>query len=114
MVSTIPHHKNLSTIDFSAHKHYVLLVMNQFRKNRIKLLEELHELVSKALTESHDYLTRDIKRYNRKLKVVRKEVGTWISEMVQNEKLAAAERRHNEEKRKENEANAAQRAMEHQ
>lgn len=88
--------------------------MHQFQKSRIKLLEELHDLVSTTLTEGRDTLSRDIRRYNRKLKAVRKEIKTWISEMVENEKRIAAERRFNEEKRKEAEANAAQRADSHQ
>jgi hypothetical protein len=88
--------------------------MHQFQKSRIKLLEELKDLVTESLTESNQFLSRDIRRRNRTLKGIRKEVDAWINEMVETEKLRTAERRHAEEKRKEAESNAAQRVNDHQ
>ena len=74
--------------------------MHQFQKSRIKLLEELKDLVSESLTESRQYLSRDIRRRNRTLRGIRKEVGNWIEQLVTEEKLQEQERRWNEEKRK--------------
>ena len=75
--------------------------MHQFQKNRIKLLEELKDLVTENLTESRQFLSRDIRRRNRELKGIRKEIAKWINEMVETEKLKEQERRLNEERRKE-------------
>ena len=70
--------------------------MHPFQKNRIKLLEELHELVNENLSHDPEFITRDIKRYNRKLKAMRNTLKEWIGEMVTEEKLREQERRHNE------------------
>ena len=74
--------------------------MLQFQKSRIKLLEELKDLVTESLTESRQVLSRDLRRRNRTLKGIRKEIDKWIAEMVEAEKLREKERRLNEEKRK--------------
>ena len=87
-------------MDFSPHQHYVFSVMHQFQKNRIKLLEELKDLVTESLTTSQQYLSRDIRRRNRELKGIRKEIDKWINELAETEKLREQERRLNEEKRK--------------
>ena len=97
---TITHLESLSTMDFSPRQHYVFSVMHQFQKSRIKLLEELKDLVTESLTESRQYLSRDTRKRNRTLKGIRKEVDKWINEMVETEKLREQERRLNEEKRK--------------
>ena len=76
------------------------MVMHQFQKSRIKLLEEVKDLVTENLTESRQILSRDIRRHNRTLKGIRKEIDKWINEMVETEKLKEQERRLNEEKRK--------------
>ena len=112
--TNIAHHNSLSTPYFSARQHYVLSVMRQFQKSRIKLLEELKDLVTEALTEGREYITRDIRRRNRTLKAIRKEVSKWMTEMIDMEKLKEQERRYNEEKRKEAEANAVARSNDHQ
>ena len=90
------------------------MVMHQFQKSRVKLLESLKDLVTETLTEGHDFITRDIRRRNRTLKAIRKEVSKWITEMIDMEKLQEQERRFNEEKRKEAEANAVARSNDHQ
>lgn len=77
------------------------MVMHQFQKSRIKLLEEVKDLVSESLTESRQFLSRDIRRRNRTLRGIRKEIDKWINGMVETEKLKEQERRLNEEKRKE-------------
>ena len=74
--------------------------MHQFQKSRIKLLEELKDLVTESLTESRQVLSRDLRRRNLNLKGIRKEIDGWITEMVATEKLRNQERRLNEEKRK--------------
>jgi malate synthase len=74
--------------------------MRQFQKSRIKLLEELKDLVTESLTESRQVLSRDLRRRNRTLKGIRKEIDKWIDEMVETGKLKEQDRRLNEEKRK--------------
>jgi cell shape-determining protein MreC len=74
--------------------------MHQFQKSRIKLLEEVRDLVSESLTKSRQQLSSDLRRRNRTLKGIRKEIDEWIDEMVAIEKLREQERRLNEEKRK--------------
>jgi 23S rRNA G2445 N2-methylase RlmL len=75
--------------------------MHQFQKSRIKLLEELRDLVTETLREGQAVaISRDIRRYNRMLKALRKEIDKWITEMMETEKLREQERRLNEEKRK--------------
>lgn len=74
--------------------------MHQFQKSRIKLLEELKTLVAESLTESRQVLSRDLRKRNRELKGIRKEIAKWITEMVETDKLKEQERRLNEEKRK--------------
>jgi hypothetical protein len=63
------------------------MTMKPFQKSRLALLEELRELVSDALTESHAtrFGTMNEKRQNRKLKLIRKEVDKWIEEMEEEE-----------------------------
>ena len=77
-------------------------------------MESLKDLVSETLTEGHEFITRDIRRRNRTLKAIRKEISKWITEMIDMEKLQAQQRRYDEEKRKEAEANAAARSNDHQ
>lgn len=79
------------------------LCMHQFQKSRIVLLKELQELVSKNLSHEHEFITRDIRRYNRKLKAMRKTVREWLEQLVTEEKLREQERRHNEELLKQSE-----------
>lgn len=74
--------------------------MHQFQKSRVKLLEELKNLVTETLREGHEFVSRDIRRRNRTLKAIRKEVSKWITEMIDMEKLQAQQRRYNEEQRK--------------
>ena len=74
--------------------------MHKFQKSRIKLLEELKDLVTESLTESRQVLSRDLRKRNQTLKGIRKEITEWINEMVETEKLKKQERRLNEEKRK--------------
>jgi hypothetical protein len=81
--------------------------MHQFQKSRVVLLEELKDLVTQTLTEGRPVaVTRDIRRYNRTLKAIRKEIDKWITEMIATEKLLAAQKREDERKKKETEANA--------
>ena len=70
-------------MDFSARQHYVFSVMHQFQKSRIKLLEELKDLVTESLTESRQYLSRDLRKRNRTLKGIRKEIDKWINELAE-------------------------------
>jgi hypothetical protein len=84
--------------------------MHQFQRNRIVLLTELHALVSDNLSREHEFVTRDIKRYNRKLKAMRNTLKEWIGQLVTEEKLREQERRHDEELRKQAEAAMAARA----
>ena len=78
-----------------------IICMHQFQKSRISLLEELQELVSENLSHEHVFITHDIRRYNRKLKAMRKTVQEWLKQLVTEEKL---QKHHNETLRKENEA----------
>lgn len=64
------------------------------------MLEELKTLVAESLTESRQVLSRDLRKRNRELKGIRKEIAKWITEMVETDKLKEQERRLNEEKRK--------------
>ena len=92
---------------FRAVIEYVFSVMHQFQKSRVVLLEELKDLVTQTLTEGRPVaVTRDIRRYNRTLKAIRKEIDKWITEMIATEKLLAAQKREDERKKKETEANA--------
>jgi hypothetical protein len=75
--------------------------MHQFQKSRIILLEELQELVSENLYHEHEFVTHDIRRYNRKLKAMRKTVQEWLKQLVTEEKL---QKHHEEKLRKENKA----------
>ncbi len=61
--------------------------MHPFQKSRIVLLEELQELVSKTLTHDHEFLTQDIRRYNRKLKAIRNTIKEWLKQLVTEEKI---------------------------
>ena len=70
--------------------------MRQFQKNRIKLLEELKTLVTESLTESRQILSRDIRRRNRTLKGIRKEIDKWINEMEIIENIKKSEPEHAE------------------
>ena len=74
--------------------------MRQFQKNRIVLLEELKDLVTESLSVGHEFVSRDVRRRNLKLKAIRKELSKWINEATETEKLLATERRHDAERRK--------------
>jgi hypothetical protein len=74
--------------------------MQQFLKNRIKVLEYLKDLVSNILTEEHVVLSRDIRRRNRILKSIRKKISEWIIEIEDEEKRKESERRREREERK--------------
>lgn len=53
------------------------------KRNKIELLKELQEVISKALTESHEsrFGSMSEKKQNRKLKRLRKELNEWIETM---------------------------------
>lgn len=65
------------------------MVMRQYQKSKIDLLEELRDFVSDALTASHATRFGNVseKRHNRKLKRLRKEVDKWIEELEKKDKL---------------------------
>jgi hypothetical protein len=65
--------------------------MTAFQKSKTALLEELIDLVGKTLTKSQDFKTIGEKRYNRKLKLIRKELKKWIAEMDKAEVVAEGE-----------------------
>lgn len=51
-------------------------------------MEELKTLVTESLTESRQFVSRDIRRRNRKLKGIRKEIDKWIDELKEAEYAA--------------------------
>lgn len=77
--------------------------MHQFQKSRAALLSELQDLVSRNLSEAHEYVTRDVRRYNRKLKAMRKALKEWAAELVVEEKLKKQSADYMEERRKKTE-----------
>jgi tmRNA-binding protein len=67
-----------TTFDFSFHERYILLetgVMLKLKKDRVFLLKELRSLVTAGLERSDD------RRQSRKLRIMRREVDKWITEM---------------------------------
>jgi hypothetical protein len=60
------------------------------------LLEELKDLVTESLTESRQVLSRDLRRRNRTLKGIRKEIDKWITEMEVVESIKKSEPEHAE------------------
>jgi len=74
--------------------------MHQFQKSRIKLLAEIQDLITESFIESSRILSRDMRRRNRTLRGLRKEVDNWINEMTDAEKLQEKKRRLNKERRK--------------
>lgn len=97
-------YQNQNFCQVACFERYVFDVMHKFSKNRILLLQELQSLVNENLTREHEFVTHDIRRYNRKLKAMRQTIKEWMLEMVNLEKLKEAERCHNEELRKQAEA----------
>lgn len=77
--------------------------MHQFQKSRVHLLTELQELVTRNLSEAHEYVTRDVRRYNRKLKALRRTLKEWAAEIVVEEKLKKQSAAYMEEQRKKTE-----------
>lgn len=77
--------------------------MHQFQKSRVLLLKELQQLVQSELGKAHDFVTRDVRRYNRKLKAIRKSLSEWASELVVEEKLKKQSADYLEEQRKKTE-----------
>ncbi len=55
-------------------------VMLKLKKDRVVLLTELRNLVTKGLERSED------KRLSRKLKIMRKEVDRWVNELTDTKK----------------------------
>lgn len=69
---------------------------------------DLEEEVAEFLSEVKD------RRRVRKLKVIRRELDTFIEEVSYQKRLVEAERKHNEEKRIESERVESERAYDHQ
>lgn len=94
--------------------------MFKFKKDRILLLKELHEIVKDAIEASSidiyqeeeisDYMIEITdKRRIRKLKTINKEIDKWLNELTHEKVLKEQERLFNESKRKENYVNVAHR-----
>ncbi len=85
--------------------------MKPYQKSRLKLLEELEEIVSDEVTKRHGvrFDNKDEKRAYRKMKLIGKELDKWIKEMKRDEKLRKQERELNEQKRLEAAKNATER-----
>ena len=85
--------------------------MTPFQKDKLMLLKELQELVSEELTKSHEFRFGKIeeRRRNRKLKLIRKELGKWIQETMDYRKASASEQKIMETRMVEAAENATQR-----
>ena len=88
--------------------------MSQKREKRIKLLKEIREIVGKGVETDRDVIDRDVRRENRKLRGILKEIEEWQGDLEQMQKLVKAQHRLDEEKRKEAEYAAEQRRECHQ
>jgi excinuclease UvrABC helicase subunit UvrB len=77
--------------------------MHQFQKSRIVLLEEFQKLVSESLSREPEFITHDIRRYNRKLKAMRRAIQEWMGELTVMEKLKKQSGEYLEEQRKKTE-----------
>jgi len=99
--------------------------MLNFKKDRVTLLKALRDLVEEGICnfdvnvdleeEVAEFLSevKDRRRV-RKLKVIRRELDTFIEEVSYQKRLVEAERKHNEEKRIESERVESERAYDHQ
>ena len=88
--------------------------MSQKRERRIKLLQEVREIVGKSVETDRDLFDTRVRRENSKLKKMIKEIVEWEEDLEQMQKLSKAQHRLAEEKRKEAEYAAEQRRECHQ
>lgn len=87
--------------------------MNKFH-DRITLLENLRNLVNAQIVKDRDLLTRENRRDNRKYRNIRDEIIGWMSELQLEEAVKQGQRKLEEQRRKEAEYAATQRANDHQ
>jgi len=88
--------------------------MSTKRKERIKLLEAVENIVGKTVQTDREMYNYSVRRENRKLEKMLKQLKEWREALECTQRLLESEDRFEKQKRKEKEAYADQRANDHQ